>query len=48
VSFALLRGKAGTLVIDHWDSVGAVLKESDPDPPRADGQVKARASFVLT
>lgn len=50
VSFALLRGRPtpGTLVIDNWDSVGAVLKESNPDPPRADGQVVARAQFILT
>ncbi len=48
VSFALLRGKAGTLVVDSWDSVGAVLKESNPNPPRSDGQVIARAQFVLT
>lgn len=48
VSFALMRGAVGTLVIDNWDSVGAVLKESNPDPPRADGQVIARAQFILT
>jgi len=48
VSFALLRGKVGTLVIDAWDTVGAVLKESSSEPPRADGQVSARAQFVLT
>ncbi len=48
VSFALLRGKVGTLVIDHWDTVGAVLKESNADPPRADGQIAARAQFILT
>lgn len=48
VSFALLRGAAASLVIDNWDTVTAVLKESNPDPPRADGQVQARAQFVLT
>lgn len=48
VTFALMRGAVGTLTIDNWDSVGAVLKESNPDPPRADGQVVARAQFILT
>ncbi len=50
VGFAILRGKMGTLIIDGWDpsSVGAVLKESNPDPPQADGKVVARAQFVLT
>jgi hypothetical protein len=48
VTFALLRGAVATLQIDNWDSVPAVLKESNPDPPRADGQVIARAQFVLT
>ncbi len=48
VSFALMRGAQGTLTIDNWDSVGAVLKESNPDPPRRDGQVIARAQFILT
>lgn len=50
VSFALLRGldPPGTLTIDNWDSVGAVLKDCNPDPPRRDGQVIARATFILT
>lgn len=48
VTFALLRGATGTLVVDNWDTVGAVLKESNPDPPRADGQVVAVAQFILT
>lgn len=48
VSFALMRGAVGTLVVDNWDTVDAVLKESNPDPPRADGQVVARAQFILT
>lgn len=50
VAFALLRGKQGSLFIDGWDTgaVGAVLKESNPDPPHTDGKVMARAQFVLT
>lgn len=50
VTFALMRGEPspGTLTIDNWDTVSAVLKESNPDPPRADGQVVARAQFILT
>ena len=50
VSFALLRGRPipGTLVVDNWDTVSAVLKESNPDPPQTDGQVIARAQFILT
>jgi hypothetical protein len=48
VSFALMRGKVGTLVIDNWDTVSAVLKESNPDPQLPDGQVRARAQFILT
>jgi hypothetical protein len=48
VAFAILRGKVGTLTVDNWDSVGAVLVESDSQPPRSDGQVMARAQFILT
>jgi hypothetical protein len=48
VAFALLRGAVATLVIDSWDTVSAVLKEVNPDPPQADGRVKARAQFILT
>lgn len=50
VTFALLRGQVHSLIIDGWDPgpVNAVLKESNPEPPRADGQVIARAQFVLT
>jgi hypothetical protein len=48
VQFVLLRGTTGTLVIDNWDTVGAVLKEANPEPPSADGKVIARAQFVLT
>lgn len=48
VTFAVMRGKVGTLTIDFWDSVGAVLKESNSNPPQTDGKVKARAQFVLT
>jgi len=49
VTFALMRGQptTGTLVIDHWDTVSAYLKETNPDPPRMDGQVVARAQFIL-
>ena len=42
-----LAHKTGTLVIDHWDTVSAYLKETNPDPPRTDGQVVARAQFIL-
>lgn len=48
ITFVLARGAAGSLVIDNWDTVTAVLKEANPDPPRSDGQVQARAQFVLT
>lgn len=48
VSFALLRGAVATLVIDNWDTVDAVLKESNADPPFMDGSVRAKAQFVLT
>lgn len=50
VTFALMRGdpSPGTLTIDNWDTVSAVLKETNPDPPRMDGQVVARAQFILT
>lgn len=50
VAFALLRGSVHALLIDGWDTgpVNAVLKESNPDTPRTDGQVLARAQFILT
>jgi hypothetical protein len=48
LSFVLLRGAEASLVIDNWNTADAVLIESNPDPPRADGQVVARAQFVLT
>jgi hypothetical protein len=50
VNFALLRGQVHQLLIDDWDTgpVDAVLKEANPDPPRADGQVVARGTFILT
>lgn len=48
IAFVLLRGAATTLVVDNWDTVDAVLKEANPDPPQADGRVKARAQFILT
>lgn len=49
LTFVLLRGTEAALSIDVWDPspVDAVLKECNPDPPRADGQVVARASFIL-
>ncbi len=37
----------GTLTIDNWDSVDAILKEINPDPPFPDGRIKARATFIL-
>lgn len=50
VSFILLRGQEHSLLIDNWDTgpLNAVLKEANPDPPRRDGQVVAKAQFVLT
>jgi hypothetical protein len=50
VNIVLLRGQEHTLTITGWDTgpVNAVLKESNPDPPRTDGQVVARLQFVLT
>lgn len=50
VAFSLLRGQEHTLQIDDWDDVpiNAVLKESNPDPPSADGYVVAKAQFILT
>lgn len=48
ISFVLLRGAEASLVIDNWDTVDAVLVEANPDPPRMDGKVVARAQFVLT
>lgn len=49
INFVVQRGLAGTLQIDNWDPspIDAVLKEANPDPPRADGKVQARAQFVL-
>lgn len=50
VSFILLRGQEHSLFIENWDTLGinAVLKEANPDPPHTDGQVSARAQFILT
>lgn len=48
VRFVLLRGSVHSLTIDNWDTVDAVLKEANPDPPRADGRVLAKAQFTLT
>lgn len=50
VNFVLLRGQVHPLLIDGWDTgpLNAVLKEANPDPPRTDGQVSARATFILT
>lgn len=49
VNFALLRGQQHQLLITGWDpgAINAVLKEANPDPPSGDGQVVARATFVL-
>jgi hypothetical protein len=44
----LARGQdGGTLTIDNWDSVAAILKEISAEPPLQDGRIKARATFVL-
>lgn len=44
-----MRGRAGGLKVDNWDSapVNAVLKQCSPDPIQADGQVYAQVQFVL-
>jgi hypothetical protein len=48
INFVLLRGKDGnSLTIDDWDTVEAILKEANADPPRLDGTIQARAQFVL-
>jgi len=50
INFIVQRGRVGSLYIDGWDtgSVGAILKEANPDAPLANGEVHARAQFVLT
>lgn len=47
VAFALSRNIVLGLTIDNWDTVDVVLQESAPDPPWADGRIKATAKFVL-
>jgi len=48
-SLVRMRGYRGTLLIDGWDdfAVAVVLKSCSPDPLFADGQVMARADFIL-
>ena len=49
ITFITNRGNSGgTLTIDNWDSVGAILKEGNPDPPLLDGSIRARCTFILT
>lgn len=49
ITFVTNRGNSGgTLTIDNWDSVGAILKEASADPPFPDGTIRARAQFILT
>jgi hypothetical protein len=49
VNFVLLRGTVNGLTISNWDpdAVAAVLKDCNPDPPRSDGKVSAKATFIL-
>jgi hypothetical protein len=48
ITFVTNRGNdGGTLTIDGWDSVAAVLKEASADPPLVDGRIKAKATFIL-
>ncbi len=44
-----MRGRAGGLKVENWDSVpqSAVLQRCAPDPIQADGQVYAQVQFVL-
>jgi len=45
-----LRGKAGTLSVDNWDTaapVSAALKQIAPDPIQVDGEVYVQLQFVL-
>lgn len=50
VNFVLLRGQEHQLFVTGWDTgpVNAVLKEANPEPPRTDGQVRAKAQFILS
>lgn len=49
ITFVTNRGNSGaTLTIDNWDSVSAILKECNADPPLIDGRIRARATFILT
>lgn len=48
ITFVTNRGNSGgTLTIDNWDSVDAILKEASADPPLPDGRIRAKATFVL-
>ena len=48
ITFVTNRGNdGGTLTIDNWDSVAAILKEASADPPLPDGRIRARATFIL-
>lgn len=48
ITFVTNRGNdGGTLTVDNWDSVPAILKEASADPPLADGRIRAKATFVL-
>ena len=48
-SLSNMRAKAGTLLVENWDTspVNAVLQQIQPDPIQADGQVYAQVQFVL-
>lgn len=49
-TLASIRGRQGTLVVENWDTAGAVnavLKQISPDPIQADGKVYAQVQFVL-
>lgn len=44
-----MRAKAGTLLVENWDSVAvnAVLVRVSPDPVLTDGRVVIQAEFIL-
>lgn len=50
ILFRSMRARQGMLYVENWDTtaVGAILTTTAPDAIQGDGQVVARAEFVLT